>query len=154
MTLEECKVYLKYLEWNTPETVKTEAKEKLKHMDNDQLPMLLFPHGKSCWDGAAEVITEIGLPRIHGIMPGVMEWLQDMNWPGAKIIFDYLEKQSKETMLPHIQQALHKANEQNDQMWLYWMMYLMENMQIRGEDFQDIETCTIFIKVKEYYLRE
>ncbi len=154
MTTEECETYIQQLHWDTPEPLRNEVKEKLKQMSENQMQMLIFPHGKGYWDGAAEVITAIGLPRVQNIMPGVMEWLQDMNWPGSQIIYDFLCHQKKETILPHINKALHTASQQNDEMWLYWMMQLMEEMQIKAEDFTDPETQTIFKRAEDYYHKE
>ena len=42
-----------------------------------------FPAGKSTWDNCAKVLSMKTNAELEPYMIELMEWIQDMNWPGA-----------------------------------------------------------------------
>ncbi len=60
----------------------------------------------------------IGYPRSHKIIPGLMAWLQDMNWPGAEIVMEILESIDRKTLIPYIEDSLEKAADDDDLLWI------------------------------------
>lgn len=68
------------------------------------------------WDHAADVLIEIGYPR-HKILPDLLEWLMDINWPGANRISEFLVS-IREPLIPSIKEALKSE----DMMWKYWII--------------------------------
>lgn len=125
------------LDWDaTPEEAEN-AIEKLVNLDDDKLYLLLQPRcDKRYWDTAAIVISKIGYPRIESIIPGLLRWLQDMNWPGALKIVETLQKVDKNVLIYYIEQALLKAKSTDDTLWITWIKEeLIEPMKIGIEDF-------------------
>lgn len=82
--------YIADLEWDTPAEDKMEAISQLTQLEDQELPLLIQPLTKGHWDGAAEVIRQIGYPRVNSILPQLFVWLQDLNWPGAFEIGEFL----------------------------------------------------------------
>ena len=125
------------LDWNATSEETENAIERLVNLDDDRLYLLLQPRcDKRYWDNAAIVISKIGYPRIKSIIPGLLRWLQDMNWPGAMTVVETLQKVDKNVLIYYIEQALLKAKATNDTSWITWIKEeLIEPLEIGIEDF-------------------
>ncbi len=109
------------------EDLRAWAEEQLFKLDDKDLGLLLQPvSDKAYWKGAAQALKRIGYPRVRGILPGLLAWLQDMNWPGADYIFELLLSVDDETLIAHLKDVLRKARDQNDEMWIYWLRELVQ----------------------------
>lgn len=53
-----------------------------------------MPYGKNVWYNCAKILSERTDEELETYIVALMEWLQDMNWPGAFCIFDRLQKYS------------------------------------------------------------
>lgn len=84
--MEDNQALIQKLDWDTSEGEQAEAIQKLQDIQDAELHLLLQPLGKEYWDGAAEVIVKLGYPRVKPILPGLLEWIQDTNWPGSRRI--------------------------------------------------------------------
>lgn len=98
--LHEVMQFIEKLSWDTPDEEKSNAKLRLMEISDDDLHLLVLPISKAHWDGAAEVIVSLGYSRVHCILPGLLEWIQDLNWPGAEVIADKLYQQFRELIAP------------------------------------------------------
>ena len=67
-------------------------------------PVRLVPKGKGDRDTARAAI-EAGYPAVEPVLGEMVEWLQDMNWPVAKILVPFL-KTISEPLVPHIWHVL------------------------------------------------
>lgn len=83
--LEDIQKLIEDLSWDNPKDVVDKAINQLLKIDDEQVTLLLQPVNKSCWENAAKVLQMIGYPRNKLALPGLIEWLRDMNWPGAQI---------------------------------------------------------------------
>lgn len=81
--MEDVSSLIKKLSWDTPEEEKEDAIDKLQYIMDEDLHLLLQPISKDYWDGAAETVVRLGYPRVKSILPGLLQWIQDTNWPGA-----------------------------------------------------------------------
>ncbi|MCM3293158.1 DUF5071 domain-containing protein [Paenibacillus sp. MER 180] len=115
--MDDLKQLLTYLHWDTPLDKFEEAKIQFKKLKDEELRILVQPIDKSHWDSAADVLIEIGYPRVHKILPDLLEWLMDINWPGANRISEFLVS-IKAPLIPSIKEALNS----NDMMWKYWII--------------------------------
>lgn len=52
------------------------------------------------------------------LLPDLVRWLQDLNWPGATIIADFLVTVG-EPVVPHIKRVLRETD---DTIWHYWLL--------------------------------
>ncbi|RQO36700.1 DUF5071 domain-containing protein [Chryseobacterium sp. KBW03] len=66
----------------------------------------------------AEKLKNYSYEDLKEIIPNLLEWLQDLNWPVAKPVSEYLEsihdKMTTELL------AIIKSNE--DEVWKYWII--------------------------------
>ena len=75
-------------------------------------------HNKNVWGNCAVIISERSDEEIKPHLPEVLEWLQDMNWPGAFCILDRLKNYSdKNSILSAISICIQKAKGCHDEIW-------------------------------------
>ncbi|QUL58451.1 DUF5071 domain-containing protein [Paenibacillus tritici] len=92
--------------------------KQLQDIHEDELHLLLQSLTKGHWDGAAEVIIKLGYPRIERILPGLLVWIQDINWPGAGLIADFL-REIGDPVIPYIQDVFNQHSD--DEEWIGWI---------------------------------
>jgi hypothetical protein len=76
----------------------------------------LLPRDKSDLARANEVVAR-GYPAVAPILPELIEWLQDYNWPVAKILAPFLASIGS-PLLPEIRRVLGTK----DYVWQYWVL--------------------------------
>ncbi|MBL8018661.1 MAG: DUF5071 domain-containing protein [Leptospirales bacterium] len=108
-----------------------ELSQKLR---DDDLPKLLQPLTKAHWENAAQVLKLIGFPRIKRIEDGLVRWLRDINWPGARTVRTILLTLRDEEFVPLISRNLLLALSENDLDWLEPLQSLIEEKRV-GEKF-------------------
>lgn len=120
------------LNWNNDEATQILAIEKLVHINDEDLALLVQPlDNKAYWENSAVVLSKIGYPRIRNIIPDLLEWISDLNWPGAKIIFELLLSVENATLIGEIKNALRLAKSQNDYIWI---ATIKELIRVKGID--------------------
>lgn len=77
----------------------------------------------------AEKLMQYSYEEIKPIIPNLLEWIQDMNWPVARTVAEYLITIS-ENLTPEIVEILNG----DDEMWKYWTIgvfgiYSEKNLQ-------------------------
>ena len=92
-----------------------------------------YPYGKNVWDNCARIISERSDNELKSYLTDMMEWLQDMNWPGALCILDRLRKYAKTPSYDSVLNACFgKAKAENDYVW--W-----NNLQmLKGESWLNL----------------
>ena len=50
-------------------------------------------------------------------LPNLLEWLQDLNWPGAQLIYDRLTELSKKDIKNPLSECLSLAEARGDKPW-------------------------------------
>jgi hypothetical protein len=76
----------------------------------------LVPKHKSDWE-RAEAIVRLGYPAVVPILPQLLEWIQDYNWPVAHVLFPFLASIG-EPLAPYVRDVLAT----NDTIWKAWIM--------------------------------
>jgi len=79
-------------------------------------PRSLLPQHKFDLEHARAVVA-YGYPGVDTILPELLSWLQDMNWPVAGILLPFLSALG-EPLVPHIKYILST----NDGIWKYWIL--------------------------------
>lgn len=116
--MDDIQQLLCQLHWNKSKDDIELAKDKLKELQEHELVVLVQPMlDKSLWDNAAELLVEIGYPRIRFILYELLSWLQDMNWPGSNSISKLLVSVG-EPLIPYIKIAF----KEKDSTWHYWIL--------------------------------
>ena len=75
-------------------------------------------HNKNVWENCAVIISERSDEEIKPHLPEVLEWLQDMNWPGAFCILNRLKEMVNEQLFNHSYTICLKcAKALDDEVW-------------------------------------
>lgn len=84
---------------------------------------MTYPTGsKNNWQVQANAIKSGEIETRVADIPHLLEWLRDMNWPGAKEIAEHL-KSYKDDMVSPVRGAL----DSNDDIWKYWILHEFSN---------------------------
>ncbi len=62
----------------------------------------------------AEAAVAAGYPAVEPVLPALMEWLQDLNWPVARVLAPFLASIGA-PLLPHVRAVLASG----DDVWKY-----------------------------------
>ncbi len=117
------------LDWND-ETTSSEITNEIINLGISDLSFLLQPINKSYWDKAANVICELGVERYIDVLPSMMEWIQDLNWPGALRIFTELKSVDDIRVIRCIEDTVAKVILLDDMEWLYFIKLLIDEIGI------------------------
>ena len=82
---------------------------------------------KLSWENCAKVICEKTDEELNHYTYEMLEWLQDLNWPGAFLIMERLEKMDPQLL---VYDAIYKVKQAlllKDNEWLIYMSYLLKN---------------------------
>jgi hypothetical protein len=146
---EDINVLIGNLSWDTNSDIQQKAIEKLSIINEKYINMLIRPVDKRFWENAALVLKKIGYPRNELAIPGLLEWLQDMNWPGAWIALETLQDIDILALLPYIENALKKAVAEDDEMWIMAIKELAINrLKIKATDFTNPELFEVFDRIE------
>lgn len=106
----------------------------------DDLSLLILPcakgESKGIWENCARALYEISDDRLEKYLPSLLEWLQDLNWPGALIILDRLKVFSgKKLKKPFMDRFTYARNLNNEEglMWLDYLSELLDNKELKVE---------------------
>lgn len=76
------------------------------------------PYGKNVWDNCAKILSERTNEELSPYLIELMEWLQDMNWPGAFCILDRLKKMTGDSLFEYLyNSSLKYAKALEDDVW-------------------------------------
>ena len=82
---------------------------------------------KLSWKNCAKVICEKTDEELNHYTYEMLEWLQDLNWPGAFLIMERLEKMDPQLLLDVTIYEVKQALLLKDNEWLIYMSYLLKN---------------------------
>ncbi|EKQ50588.1 MULTISPECIES: DUF5071 domain-containing protein [unclassified Clostridium] len=137
------------LDCNAPINSQKDAIEQLLKIDDEYVTLLVQPQEKKYWENSARVLKSIGFPRNKLAIPGLLQWLQDLNWPGAMIAMETLQNVEVHVMLPYLETAVQIAVEENDDMWIMALKELATSrMSIKASDFKNQELYKILEQSK------
>lgn len=84
----------------------------------NNLSVLIMPiENKSTWENCAKILISKSDEELRLYFVQLFEWLKDMNWPGAYLIYDRLICVSTENFLPAYQYSLSVAKQMQDRAW-------------------------------------
>ncbi|TYC58551.1 DUF5071 domain-containing protein [Rhodobacterales bacterium] len=69
---------------------------------------------------AVSKAREVGFPGINSVLPDLLDWVQDANWPVAADVADLLSNSGKE-IVPHIGSIFST----DDREWKFWTIELI-----------------------------
>ena len=90
-------------------------------------PIVAGKNSKSVWEACARVIVLKSDEELEEYMYLLLEWLQDMNWPGAEIMFERLSEIPVVKIQSYIEFSMNCAKRDNDEIWLKTLQALKEH---------------------------
>ncbi len=103
------------------------ALEYWAHRPASELQVLILTSvGKEYWEGIADVFCLLSRAKVEALLPMLIEWLRDLNWPGASKIFEIFLKLPRELSENIIQDARLKAKGEGDEDWLDNLRLLLD----------------------------
>ena len=100
---------------------------KLKNIYPFIQPIVAGRNSKSVWEPCAKVIALKSDEELDDYMYRLLEWLQDMNWPGAEIIFERLSQIPYAKIQDYVEFSIHRAKREQDEIWLNTLEALKEH---------------------------
>lgn len=128
------------LHWRSPYGMQLKGMKLAKELDDISPLIQPLPH-VSVWDGCARVLYEMSDEILEPHLIKLMEWIQDLNWPGATIILDRLKIFSGEKLkMPFLQSVENAMNPKNDEgfKWIDNLSELLENEELKKELPKDL----------------
>ena len=128
----------KMLSWNSSFEDQAHGIETARDLDDLSLLILPYANGesKSVWENCAKALYDISDNRLEKHLPSLLEWLRDLNWPGALIILDRLKvfsgKKLKEPFMKHFIN-ISSLNNEEGLMWLDYLSELLDNEDLKKE---------------------
>ena len=103
--------------WNKPVDEQLEALSQYDHISEDEILELL-----QCvkWYEAGILIEYLGPEKLKDYLPQVLEFLQDMNWPGSFGASKMLKKSGR-AIVPEIKRVFREVA--GDTIWHYWILH-------------------------------
>ncbi len=104
------------LYWDNDEETQRLGIEEAKRIK--YLSVLIQPiESKSIWENCAKVLADKSDAELCPYLPNLLEWLQDLNWPGAQLIYDRLTELSKKDIKNPLSECLSLAEARGDKPW-------------------------------------
>ena len=129
------------LSWNSDEETQKKGIELAKSVKC--FSVFLQPrgleHSKDVWENCAKVLASHSDETLKCCLQELLEWLVDMNWPGAEITLQRLIKFEDSGFLSiFIEHGVKEALVCDDQVWLGNMAALLENEELKRHLPKDI----------------
>lgn len=141
------------LVWNNDEETQRkglEAAGKVKCLDVFFQPS--YPENcKTVWENCAQVISEKTDKELSRYTTKMLEWLIDLNWPGADVILERLKCFREVDMLCYsVEECVKRAFLTGEEYWLGYMSELLDNEALKAR----LSDSTLQILEKHYHYWE
>lgn len=148
--MNDIKDHIRDLSWYKSEEVQKQAILELENIRDEDIILLARRDyelcSKDCWENIAIVLKHIGYPRIDSVIPYLMEWFMDLNWPGVPTIIEIFRSIDVNVLTSYIEEAMEKAVKEDDYMWCYWLDHLANELNVEETNFKNTE---VYKRLKE-----
>lgn len=122
------------LDWNNSSEVQKRGIELAENINN--INVFLQPMNPGCnknvWENCAKILAKKSDNILQPYLLHLLEWLEDINWPGAFIIIDRLKSFSGEALVDVFSHAVNLAKmDWYSEMWLDYLSGLLDNKELR-----------------------
>lgn len=129
------------LSWNSDVATQEKGIELAKNIKCYSVFLQPFglKHSKDVWENCAKILSSFPDEILQYCSRGMLEWLGDINWPGAEIILDRLIEFSDTSLLSiNITYCVKEALACDEQGWLGNMAALLQNGNLKTSLPKDI----------------
>lgn len=99
--------------------------------------------GEHLWGICALILSLIRFEKVLPNFELLLEWYQDLNWPGIKTITDMIKYHKSEIDIKIIEDTIRKAKDENDIEWLFGLKYLLEQLDFYNDKYISKEILEI-----------
>ena len=118
---------MKMINWNSDIETQNKGVKLASHIKDLSIFIQPMEFGsKAVWENCAKILSEKSDDELVPYLNDILEWLQDINWPGAFKIIERLKCFSGEKLLQSFIYTFKKAKELNNEEGLMWLDYLSE----------------------------
>ena len=90
-------------------------------------------YNKNVWGNCAKILVDKPDKDLEPYLYQLLEWLQDINWPGSLIILDRLKAFSEVKMLSFaVKNCVKRAIACDDKIWLNYLSELLDNEKLKA----------------------
>lgn len=125
----------KMLNWKSSPEIRLEGIRLAKEISDLSL-LITPPADSSVWECCAQILNEKSDLILEPYLNKLLEWLQDLNWPGALVILERLKSFSGEKLMnPFIDCCNRAINSDNEEglMWLRYLSELLDNEYLKAK---------------------
>ena len=129
------------LSWNSDEDTQKKGIELAKNVKCCSIFLQPFGlnHSIDVWDNCAKILCDFSDEILKHCTLGMLEWLEDINWPGAETILSRLIKFTDTSLLSiFVVSCVKEALACDQQQWLGNMSALMENENLKTNLPKDV----------------
>lgn len=125
----------KMLNWKNPSKIQLEGIRLAKQIDD--LSLLICPPAEpSVWEHCADILCDKSDDVLEPYINSLLEWLQDLNWPGALAILNRLKAFSGKKLKMPFLKCVERADElykKDGTMWIVYLSELLDNEDLKAE---------------------
>lgn len=135
LTLYAIEEIYKMLNWENPAEIRLIGIKLAREIKNLSL-LIMPPAAPSVWEQCANILAEKSDNELEPFLGNLLEWMQDLNWPGALIIMDRLKVFSGTKLKAPFIELFTYANRLNNEeglMWLDYLSELLDNEELKAE---------------------
>ncbi len=112
-----------------------EKGKQLARKITDLSLLITPPASPSVWEQCAIILSEKTDDELVPYLTSILQWLYDLNWPGALTILNRLKnfsgKQLKKSFIDSVVRAINSHEE--GMMWLDYLSELLDNKELKEE---------------------
>ena len=120
---------IEMLSWNNAEEIQNKGFKLGREIKNLKVffqPMIKG-RSKELWENCAQILCEKSDEELTPYLYDMVEWLQDLNWPGALIIQDRLKVMARNKAIREsIEEIKVMAEAINDDDWVAWIKEVLD----------------------------
>lgn len=120
---------MEMLDWNKSKFEQVKGIELAMQIE-EITPFIQPGWHKPVWDNCAIILSRKSDFELQPYLTELLEWLQDMNWPGSFVILDRLKIFSSDTLIEPFLECINKATQNKDEEWLYNLTELVQNYNL------------------------
>lgn len=120
------------LSWNNAEEIQQEGiqeAQKIEHLSVWFQPI----ESKSVWENCAKVLASKSNDILEPYLYLMFEWLRDLNWPGAEVMFHRLLDIPIGSLKNPYRYSLEQAKTRNDVPWELCLLDFQEEFQTQNQ---------------------
>ncbi len=122
---------IEMMDWHQSDNIQFYAITKA--MEDDDIEYWIQPgYYKYSWENCAKVVASKDDISLSNHLKKLLEWLKDINWPGALIILERLKRFNPALLKKDLENTIIIAYQQNEIEWLYSLAEFWDIQEIRS----------------------